>query len=67
MATFVVTLKTSDDSRVYKRLALTLKTALRRDGLKCIDIAEICEEPNGIATASRGTKAATRRQRKPRR
>ena len=39
MRTFTVTLKTHD-ARAYRRLAMTLKTALRRDQLKAIFVSE---------------------------
>ena len=38
MRTFTVTLKTHD-ARAYRRLAMTLKTALRRDQLKAIFVS----------------------------
>jgi hypothetical protein len=38
--TFVVTLRTHD-LRAYRRLAQRLKTALRRDQLRCTDVREV--------------------------
>jgi hypothetical protein len=65
---FCVTLRTHHD-RAYRRLARTLKTALRRDQLRAIKVREVQQQPprthaNESPPASRDTLGGTPKERK---